>query len=121
MIKKSCMLNTSVVIIDYILHIMAESEKVMRGTKHKDDWCIYHDALTLIIATSTKVWMRQRGILRRWIQLLDDLLDTLPPELKKIQGQPLRQQPRVYALGCPAQPGPPLLSRLPLPGDKASV
>ena len=45
MIKKSCTLNTSVVITDYVLDMMAESEKVIRGTKYKDDWYIYYDFL----------------------------------------------------------------------------
>ena len=60
-IVKSPTMNNSVMITDYITHMMEESERVMQGTKHQEDWVIFHDALSLMTAVDTKQWMKKKA------------------------------------------------------------
>lgn len=43
----------------------------MRGTKHKNDWCFYHDALSLMTASATTTWMKEQGYYSRWLLPLE--------------------------------------------------
>jgi hypothetical protein len=55
-------------ITDLVEHIVVESEKVMQGTKHENDWVFYHDALSLMTATKEKVErMKKQGHYKCWI------------------------------------------------------
>ena len=73
--KQSTAMSSSVVITDYIEHMMMESRKIMRGTVHEDSWMIYHDSLSLMTAKRTKEWMRKKDYLKRWILPSRDLYD----------------------------------------------
>jgi hypothetical protein len=44
-----------------IKHIVAESALMFKGTKYEDSWVFYHNALSLITAKETVVWMKERG------------------------------------------------------------
>ena len=92
-IKKSPTFNNSVLITDYIQHIMDESARVMKGTAFEDNWMIYHDALTLMTAKETKRWMEQKGFLRRWILPTHDLYDNLPVLKNKYGTNPIGNSP----------------------------
>ena len=92
-IKKSVTFSTSVIITDYVEHIMKESERVMKDTKHSEDWMVYHDALTLMTAKENNEWMRQKGYLKRWILPTDDLYVNLPELKSKYNNNPIGNSP----------------------------
>ena len=48
-----------VCVIEYIKHMWHHTDNAFAGTKHADDWRIYHDALVLMTAATTKQWMRE--------------------------------------------------------------
>ena len=56
-ISKFCCIN------DLVSFMMNESEKLMKGSVHEDDFFIVHDALVLMTAKKTINWMRQNGYL----------------------------------------------------------
>jgi hypothetical protein len=71
-------MSAHVCIKDLVKHIVVETERLMKGTQHKDDWMFYHDALTLMTAKETIVWMKRRGILSGgFYQLMACILTTL--------------------------------------------
>ena len=92
-IKKSPTFSNSIIITDYIEHIMAESEAVMRGTKYQDTWRVYHDALSLMTAKDTKKWMAEAGYLHRWILPTSDLYDNMPDLKHKYNTNPIGNSP----------------------------
>ena len=50
-----------------IRFMMNESEKLMKGSLHEDDFIIIHNALVLMTAKETINWMRQKGYLHIWL------------------------------------------------------
>jgi hypothetical protein len=66
-LKKATQMQAYVCITDMIEHIVQESEAVMAGTSHEEDWMFYHDALSLMTAADSMEWMREKDYLRRWI------------------------------------------------------
>ena len=63
-LQKSATFCHSAYICNYVEHIMVESERVMKGTIHEKTWMVYHDALAIMTAKSTKEWIAQRGYLK---------------------------------------------------------
>ena len=47
--------------------MMNESENIMKGSVHKDDFFIVHDALVLMTLKETINCMRRKGYLYRWL------------------------------------------------------
>ena len=45
-----------------VTHIFEESANVMKGTKHENDFVVYHDALNFMYAKENKAWMKQQMI-----------------------------------------------------------
>ena len=77
--QKMCTLGF-VSVTDVVNHIVEASAAVMKGTQHEDDWVFYHDALTIMSNNPLRNYMRDKGILHRWIlpqQKLHDDDDTL--------------------------------------------
>jgi hypothetical protein len=66
-IKTARLMSAYTCITDLVEHIVVESEKVMKGTKHENDWVFYHDALSLMTAKETVEWMKKEGHYQRWI------------------------------------------------------
>ena len=56
-----------VCITTIVRHIIEESAKIMKNTKHENDWYFYHDALSLMTSSHTKDWMEKEGIYHRWL------------------------------------------------------
>ena len=50
-------------ITDLIHFMMNEAEKLIKGSVHKDDFCIVHDALVLMKAKEKINWIIQKGYL----------------------------------------------------------
>ena len=66
-------MSNYVSIVDMVQHIHDESQRVMNGTVHENDWFFYHDALSLMKAKECKEWMKDNNILHRWILPLNGL------------------------------------------------
>ena len=94
-IVKSPTMNNSVMITDYITHMMEESERIMRGTKHQEDWVIFHDALSLMTAVETKEWMEKKGFLARWVLPSKDLYDNMNDLKGKYKTNPIGNSPEL--------------------------
>ena len=52
---------------DLLRKVYDASEKVFKGTLFEDEWLFYHDALSLMTATSTIQWMKEVDIYKRWL------------------------------------------------------
>jgi hypothetical protein len=50
-----------------IEHIVAESASMFKGTRYKDSWVFYHDALSLTTAKETVERMKEKGFHERWL------------------------------------------------------
>jgi hypothetical protein len=59
-IKKSVTLLAYISIANMIEFMVVESQRVMHGTYHEDDWFFYHDALFLMTARSTIESMQKK-------------------------------------------------------------
>ena len=92
-IKKSPTFSNSVCVTDYIEHIINESQLVMNGTRHSDDWFFFHDALSIMTAAETKQWMKEKGYYERWILPSINLYDNYPNLKTKYKGNPLGNSP----------------------------
>jgi len=100
-LQKSTTFCHSAYICNYVEHMMVESEKVMKGTIHEKTWMVYHDALAIMTAKSTKEWMAQKGYLNRWILPSNDLYDNLPINVRKsYNGKPVGNSPEYMPLDC---------------------
>jgi len=98
-LKTSVTFSHSSCICDYIDHMMAESEQVMKGTIHEKTWVVYHDALAIMTSQATKEWMAEKGYLKRWILPSDDLYNNLPVAVRKsYQGKPIGNSPEYMPL-----------------------
>ena len=56
-LKEAAHFFNYIVISNNIEHMMIASTEIMKGTKHEDDWLIYHDALSIMTSEKTKEWM----------------------------------------------------------------
>lgn len=52
---------------ELVTHIYEETKRQFQDTIYKDSFYFYHDALSLMTATSTMDWMRETGILKHWL------------------------------------------------------
>ena len=58
--------------------LMNEAEKLTKGSVHKDDLYIIHDALVVMAAKETIKWMKQKGYLHHWLLTINGLQDGTP-------------------------------------------
>ena len=86
MLKLFCITNL-------IRFMMNESEKLMKGSVHKDDLFIIHDALVLMTENETIKCMIQKGYLYRWLLPLNGLKDVTP-----YVGRPVGNSPKFMPL-----------------------
>jgi predicted flap endonuclease-1-like 5' DNA nuclease len=98
-IGKSVTLSAYLSIADMIEFMVAESQRVMLGTYHEDDWFFYHDALSLMTATSTIEWMRKKDYLRRWLLPVNQL-SADDKDLKAYLGRPVGNSPEMMPWDC---------------------
>ena len=66
-------MSAYVLIADMIEFMVAESQRVMRGTYHEDDCFFYHHVLSLMTATATIDWMCKKDYLKRWLLPVNQL------------------------------------------------
>ena len=86
-------MGSCVLVTDLVEHMIEESSKAFKNTKHEDDWVFFHDALSLMRAKSCKIWMEKRGYLKRWILPSSDLFEGYPDLNKKYGGHPCGNSP----------------------------
>jgi predicted flap endonuclease-1-like 5' DNA nuclease len=98
-IKKSVTMSGYVSIADMIEFMVVESQRVMRGTYHEDDWFFYHDALSLMTATSTIEWMKKKDYLRRWLLPMNQL-GADDKDLKAYMNRPVGNSPEMMPWDC---------------------
>ena len=47
--------------------VYEQSKKIMKGTKHENDWFFYHDALPLFVNKDCRAYMVKKVILKHWL------------------------------------------------------
>ena len=52
--KKSGGMGPTIVITDFVQHMMEETAAAFKGSTHEDTWLIFHDALSLMRAKDCK-------------------------------------------------------------------
>jgi hypothetical protein len=98
-IKRSVTLAAYISIADMIEFMVSESQRVMKGTYHEDDWFFYHDALSLMTAASTIQWMREKDYLKRWLLPVNHLSRD-DKDLKNYLGRPIGNSPEMMPWDC---------------------
>jgi predicted GIY-YIG superfamily endonuclease len=98
-VRKSAQMAAYVSITDMIEFMVAESQRVMMGTYHEDDWFFYHDALSLMTAKETINWMREKDFLKRWL-LPVNKLSADDKELKNFLNRPIGNSPEMMPWDC---------------------
>jgi hypothetical protein len=98
-IKRSASLGAYVSIADMIEFMVGESQRVMTGTHHEDDWFFYHDALSLMMAKETIEWMRKKDYLRRWLLPINQLSED-DKDLKNFLHRPIGNSPEMMPWDC---------------------
>ena len=99
-LKESSKMKSVALITDYVDHIWKESERVMQGTKHQDDWYVFHDALKIMTSKANKAWMQEKGYLKRWILPSEDLYDHDRQLKKAYNGNPIGNSPELMPWDC---------------------
>ena len=67
---------------------MNESEKLMKGSVHKDDFFIVHNALVSMTAKKKINWTRQNGYLHIWFLPLNVMQDGTPYSVSPVGNSP---------------------------------
>ena len=75
-------------ITDLIRFMMKESEKLMKGSVHEDDFFIVHDALVLITSKETIKWMKENNCFHRWLLPMDGFQDMTPYAERPVGNSP---------------------------------
>ena len=68
--------------ITNLIRFMNEAEKLMKGSVHKGDFLIFHDALVLMAAKEKINWMRKNGYLHQYVfPSMDCRMGLLTPDI----------------------------------------
>jgi hypothetical protein len=98
-IKWSVTLAAYISIADMIEFMVGESQRVMKGTHHEDDWYFYHDTLSLMTATQTIEWMRKKDYLKRWLLPMNQLSKD-DSNLANFLNRPIGNSPEMMPWDC---------------------
>ena len=84
-----------VCITDLVRHINNETVTAFAGTKFKDSYFFYHDALTQMTCKRARTWMDKEGILKHW------LLPVGECNAKTVYfGRPVGNSPEIMPWDC---------------------
>ena len=75
-------------IADLIPFMMKEAEKLMKESVHEDDLFIVHDALVLMTAKETIIWMREKNYFHRWLLPMNVFQDRTPYDGRHVGNSP---------------------------------
>ncbi len=100
--KKISSIKDCLCITVLVTDMMRATEKAYTGTKHKDDWLVYHDALSLMRDEECKTWMKGQFIqgdsgptfYDKWILPMHGLNE----KFKKFRDQPIGNLPEMIPL-----------------------
>ena len=92
-IRTSSAMKPFVCITRLISFILDECKRVMHGTIHEDDWYFYHDALSLMTASTTLNWMDSEtfngvSIRKKWLVPQKGLNKGTPYEGRPVGNSP---------------------------------
>ena len=73
--------------------MMKETENLMKGYVHEDDFIIVDDALVLMTAKETIQWMKEKNCFHRWLLPMNGLKDGTP-----YVGRPVGNSPEFMPL-----------------------
>ena len=65
-------------ITDLIRFMMKESDKLMKGSAHEDDFFIVHDTLVLMTLKETIIWTKENNYFYCWLLPMNGLQDGTP-------------------------------------------
>ena len=80
-------------ITDLIRFMMKESENLMKGSLHEDNFFIVHDALVLMTAKETIQWMKEKNYYHRLLLPMNGFQDGTP-----YAGRPVGNSPEFMTL-----------------------
>ncbi|CAB9531524.1 hypothetical protein SEMRO_3632_G349860.1 [Seminavis robusta] len=83
-------------------HIFEETKAHMQEIHEEDcdDWWVYHNALSLMTATTTRAWVEEKGYLKHWI-LPECGLNAHTPKHKRYYSQaPVGNSPELMPWDC---------------------
>ena len=66
-VKKLKSMKQYCCIKELVRHVDNKSREAFKGTKYEESYLFYHDALITMTDSDCIEWMRQEGILKRWI------------------------------------------------------
>lgn len=92
-IKKSVTLSSNVCITEMVQHIYEESKLLFKNTPNKNNWWFWHDALSLMTAKETVLWMKENGYYSRWLLPELDLYRDYPDVKRRYEGRPIGDTP----------------------------
>jgi hypothetical protein len=92
-IKKSVFLSSNVCITEMVEHIYQQSELLFKGTINQNSWWFWHDALSLMTAKDTVLWMKEQGYYSKWLLPELDLYKDFPDVKKRYDGRPIGDTP----------------------------
>ena len=72
---------------------MKESENLLKGSVHEDDFFIVHDALVLMTAMEMIEWMKEKNFFHCWLLPMNLLQDGTP-----YAGRPVGNSPKFMPL-----------------------
>ena len=73
---------------DLIWFMIKESEKLMKGYVHEDNFFIVHDALVLITAKETITWMKDKKYFNHSFLPINGFLDGTPYDVCPVGNNP---------------------------------
>ena len=80
-------------ITDLIRFMMKETDKLMKGSVHEDNFFIVHDVLVLMTAKETIKWMKGNNYFHCWLLPMNGLQDRIP-----YAGHPVDNSPEFMPL-----------------------
>ena len=82
--------------VEYMITCMTD---YFAGTGLEDEWCIYHDALSIMCKKECCKWMAKKGYLKRWI--LPEL--GLNDNIGSFGGRPVGSSPEFMPLDASSE------------------
>ena len=94
-------LKNQACITDLIDHMFETTKKFFNPNGgDKNEWWVYHDALSLMTANESIKYMKDKGYYRHWILPERDLMNDGTGKLKFYANKPVGNSPEVMPLDC---------------------
>ena len=80
-------------ITNMVDHIFQSTADYFKGTKYKDTWLVYHDALSLMTWKECIEWMKEKRHYDHWLLPVEGL--NTEKELQRFAGRPIGNSPEM--------------------------